>query len=494
MATRDTSTMPKAYSIAKRYLLDGFLDEVSQNQQVHRDMVQLTALAAISTAVQGLVVAKWPDGKSSSTSLYTLVIAGSGEGKTPTYLEVYKGVLDFQHREMAAYEDTNKKHLAEYEVWVKKKEAILKKIARLTSKGEDTVELEEQFKKHLVEEPVIKKEPILLYENSTAEALIDGMLNNSKYATLVSSEGGSILKSSAFKADSMMNGLWSNETVRIHRKTTGSAHLSGGRLTTCIMVQPEVFDSYLQSAGRDARGSGMWARFLIAEPERMVGKRNYSAGTKNKTYSINFANRIVELLELTKKRVEAGEEKFSVYLSQGAQVRFIQVCNSIESYTAPGCLLHGFEDHAAKLPDNVLRVACLVSVFINGPQTEISEEVLENAINIVNYYSLQFRNRFYSPSDSDIDDQEMVEWIGAKVSNGQRYYRKAELQRYCPSRLRKIKRLDPCLTRLQQSWMVRCFNDQGVNIVDLAPTYPFDPVAYTSCLMKSSRLLKHTNF
>lgn len=484
MAITDTSPMPRAYPVARKHLLDEFVEEVSQNQQVHRDMVQLTALAAISTAVQGLVVAKWPDGRSSSASLYTLIIAGSGEGKTPTYSEVFKGVLDFQKRERTVYENANKNYLAEHEVWVKKKEVILKKIARLTSKGEGTAELEEQFKKHLADEPVVKKEPIMLYENSTAEALIDGMLKSSKYATLVSSEGGSILKSSAFKNDSLMNGLWSNETVRIHRKTTGSGYLSGGRLTTCIMVQPDVFGSYLQSAGRAAKGSGMWARFIIAEPERMVGKRSYSAGQKSVTYSVNFANRIIALLELTKKRFESEERELKVRLSHAAQVRFMEVCNGIESDTALGCLFHGFEDHAAKLPDNILRVACLMSVFINDPESEISEEVLEKSIDIVLYYSDQFRNKFFSPSDSNIDDQEMMDWIEIKIGNGQRYYRKAELQRYCPSRLRKIKSLDPCLTRLDNLGIVRCFQYNGVNCVDLAPNYPFNDTAFSLSMMK----------
>ncbi|MDR5885004.1 YfjI family protein [Vreelandella janggokensis] len=493
MAITDTSPMPRAYPVVRKYLLDRFVEEVSQNQQVHRDMVQLTALAAISTAVQGLVVAKWPDGRSSSASLYTLIIAGSGEGKTPTYSEVFKGVLDFQKRERTVYENANKNYLAEHEVWVKKKEVILKKIARMTSKGEGTVELEEQFKKHLADEPVVKKEPIVLYENSTAEALIDGMLKSAKFATLVSSEGGSILKSSAFKNDSLMNGLWSNETVSIHRKTAGSGYLSGGRLTTCIMVQPDVFGSYLKNAGRAAKGSGMWARFLITEPERMVGKRSFSARKKSITYSVNFTNRIVELLELTKKRLENEEGEFSVSLSHGAQVRFMQVCNGIESDTAPGCLFHGFEDHAAKLPDNILRVACLMSVFINDPESEISEEVLEKSIDIVMYYSYQFRNKFYSPSESDIDDQEMMDWIEIRRANGQRYYRKAELQRYCPSRLRKIKRLDPCLIRLQQLGVVGCFVENGVNCIDLAPGYPFDPTSFNFSIIKNSKS-KYTNF
>lgn len=472
MAVNDRSIKPYQQPVGE--LLEYCVSEVATNIQAPRTLVMSTALAAVSTSLQGVVDIQWPDGRISPLSLYFLTRARSGERKTAVHSRMFSAIHEFQKKEREDFKKSQDEYAIDYEVWEKKRKSLMRRIAQESAKGKEVVELENDLKENEKRKPVRERRISFIYDDVTPEALIYEMSENCKYTALVSSEGGSILRSGAFKDFSKINDLWSGEAVKADRKSTESSYVEGGRLTMNIMVQPEVHDGYLQRLGDQSRGSGMWARFLVLEPDSMIGTRYSNLRNKSWSYSESFARRLAEFLKVTKKVVKGDEKRKVVCLSRQAAERFIEISNYIEGCTVPGGWYQGFEDHASKLPENILRVAGMLQVFSGGVGTEVTLSSMNKAVELVLYYSGQFKRVFYVPSEEEVDDQKMKDWVAEKRAQGIRYLRKNYVLKYGPSKLRGKSRLDPCLHRLNSENVVFLCLVENVEVVDLMPWFCVD--------------------
>lgn len=485
MVARDRSVEP--YHQPTEELLERCVNEVAFNIQAPKELVMSTALAAVSTSLQGIVDIQWPDGRISPLSLYFLTRAKSGERKTSVYSRIFSPIHEFQRQEREHFRKGQDKYFVDYEIWEKKRKAIMSKIVQDSAKGKEVSDLEGSLRENEKQKPVREKSLNFLYDDVTSEALIHDMSENSKYTALVTSEGGSILRGGAFKNFSKINDLWSGETVKSDRKSTDSSYVEGGRLTMNIMVQPEVHDSYLQRIGDESRGSGMWARFLVTEPDSMIGTRYSHLGNISWSNSERFARRLTDFLKVTKKVVKGDERRKVVRLSCQAAERFILISNEIEKCTGPGGWYQGFEDHASKLSENILRVAGVLHVFSGGMSTEVTLASMEKAIELVLYYSNQFKRVFYVPSEEEIDDQKMKDWLEEKRARGFRYLKKNYVLKYGPSKLRRKSRLDPCLHRVSDEGQVSLVMIEGVEVVDLLPFLVFDRINATDVAKAGAR-------
>lgn len=485
MVARDRSVEP--YHQPTEELLECCVNEVSFNIQAPRELVMSTALAAVSTSLQGVVDIQWPDGRISPLSLYFLTRAKSGERKTAVYSRIFSAIHEFQRQEREHFKKSQDEYFVDYEIWEKKRKAIMRKIAQNSAKGRDVSDLEGSLRGNEKQKPVREKNISVLYDDVTSEALIHEMSENSKYTALVTSEGGSILRGGAFKDFSKINDLWSGETVKSDRKSTDSSYVEGGRLTLNIMVQPEVHDSYLQRVGDESRGSGMWARFLVTEPDSMIGTRYSNYRNISWSYIERFARRLTTFLEVTKKIVKGDERRKVVRLSWQAAEKFISISNEIERCTARGGCYQGFEDHASKLPENILRVAGVWHVFSSGMSTEVTLDSMDKAIGLVLYYSEQFKRVFYVPSEEEVDDEKVKDWMEEKRAQGVRYLRKNYVLKHGPSKLRRKSRLDPCLLRVSTEGQINLIMVEGVELVDLSPFTLFDQITATAVAKAGTR-------
>lgn len=90
--------------------------------------------------------------------------------------------------------------------------------------------------------------------------------------------------------------MWSGDTIVVNRKTAGSYQLHGAQLTFSAMTQSATFKSYMKTRGDDARGSGLWARFLVCNPSSNLGKRLLDSATVSHEHILRYAERVEELL------------------------------------------------------------------------------------------------------------------------------------------------------------------------------------------------------
>ena len=474
MAIHDISNEKTTLQPYTGHLITQAVREVYEKIQAPEEMVMSTLLVAMSTAAHGFADIQWPDGRISPLSLFFLIRARSGERKSALFSHVFSSIINFQREVNKEFECLHKAYLKDLEVYQKTRSEIIRKLATKVSKGEDVTTLERALEENEERVPKPVKKFSIIYDDATPEALVHGMSENTRYASLVSSEGGSILNSGAFRDFSKINEIWSGGSIQLDRKSAGSIYVEDPRLSVLIMVQPDVHDIYMRRVGKQSRSSGMLARFLVLEPNSMIGKRTPSVSATPDRYFLQLSNIIRRFLIKTVDVTEGRRKRELIKLSPQAVSRFFEISNNIEINSAPGGIYQGFEDHASKLPENILRVAAVLQIFDNGMSREITVEALEHAMSVVLLHSEHFRKIFYAPTEEEIDDQQLWSWLQTEIGLGYRYLAKNYVRRHTKPRLRRVERLDASLSRLAQRGIINMMVVAGIQCIDLYPGQHFD--------------------
>lgn len=453
-------------------LLKRAADEVQTNIQAPLGLILSSALTAIAVASQGLIDVRKPNGQVVPTSLMLLAIADSGERKS-TVENIFLGpVRDFQRQQGSVYQDQMQQWQLRHDIWKALRKTLLKEITKKSIQGQPTQDEEQRMSAHEVSEPLRPKEFKLLYEDSTSEALFFGLYQNLPTAGLTSSEGGGVLGGRAFNDLSKMNSIWSGDAISVERKTTQSFVLNEARLTVSIMAQVSAVDSYMARRGEMARGSGLWARFLVCHPQSTQGSRISHSNTQSQEHCGNFTLRLTELLQQNVKLLrQPAFEKEVVEFTLEASERWIKIANQIEMDILPGYQFEGAGDHASKLADNIARVAALFHYFekLDGG---ISLETLNAAVEFCASCSTDFLALFMPPTQQSLDADELDNWLNRFRSSGQRSVRKNDIRQRCPAKLRDSGRLDRALDALLATSKVGIYHENNRVWVDVLPWLP----------------------
>lgn len=450
-------------------LINYCVGEIARNIQAPSELINATALAAMATALQGVIDVESPDGRVIPTSLYILIRGLSGERKSAVYNKLFK---QLKINEQAEIEDYSKRKLQTElatKIWKKKVGAIENKIGKLTIKNQSTKDLETALADLYEKKPKEPKCFTVLYDDVTPEALVYEMSERSKYAALVSSEGASILGGAMFKSFAKLNSLWGGETIKIDRKSSGTNLLEDGRLSMCIMVQPEVQDRYIKSDNGSQRSSGLWARFLLVDPVSQIGNRPSNMAPATWTYTERFGERLADFYHEAKSIHDGCKPRYIMKMSPEASSRFVMLSNGIEADSAPGRHFHGFSDHSSKLAENMLRYAALYQAVQFGVKSPITLSSLETAISFCATASSNFMKVFHAPSEFERDCKQLHDWLCQIRISGKRYLRKTYILKYGPGRLRRVDRLDSCLYELERFSQISNILVNGIKCIDLLP-------------------------
>ncbi len=439
--------------------------------QASDGMLMMTQLSAIAVALQGSINVEIPTGKISPVSLMALTIADSGERKSTVDNLFMKGVKDFQKEKEDAYTPLIKK----YNVLVSIHEEITRKIKRklFADDIDDGDDIIDELIEHTDNYPEKPKSPRIFYEDSTEEALLIGLYENSPNAFLGSSEGGVLLKSRIMSNTATINALWSGDEVTVTRKTAESFQLSDVRLSVHIMAQNSAIQRFLDKSQDDVRGNGFLSRMLVCAPEPTCGHR-YSNGLKHETEAItDFNNRLRELLEMTSEMNSFKDRKVVVFSAEAKNI-WLDIYNDIESKMAPGFMYHYATDHASKLADNVARVAALIHYFEYPFDTEISVDSLWKSISLLSYFSNEFLRIFCPAPEHVVDAMELGYWFDSLLNGGFRYIRKNYIRQYGPNRIRSKARLEAALNHFKMTSSLAEFNFKKTKVIDLNRNIQYD--------------------
>ena len=224
------------------------------------------ALAGASICVQGLYDVEW-EGRRSPSSLYLLGIASSGQGKSTVYLPCIKEVRSYWFRQIKDYRVLLNAYEIEKEEWERSKRK-----AYNLQPAEKRIELARMAKL----KPLPPLNPDILTDQPTIEAVLHQLCTGRPSIGIYSDEASAFLEGYSMQdekkgnAVATLSSLWDGIGGSHWRKSSPSHSTFNPRTSMCLLVQPEV-----SSVIKDPKikRQGLWARFLMAAPERSDRRR-----------------------------------------------------------------------------------------------------------------------------------------------------------------------------------------------------------------------------
>jgi putative DNA primase/helicase len=338
--------------------------EVQGFVQAPAALVGLSAMAAVSLAAQAHYDIERAPSLTGPVGLFLVAIAESGERKSSCDGYFSKALRDHDADQLEAAKPDQQKYAADIAAWTAEKQGIESAIKHAAKNGEDTAELRQKLHKHESSKPMPPVVPRLVYADATPEALIDG-LAAWKSGGVLSAEAGVVLGGHAMGDAAMrnlatMNVLWDGGAIRQDRRTRPTFSLEGARLTVALQVQEPTLREFIKGTGELARGTGFFARCLMAWPQSTQGKRGFKSPPTTFTALADFTDRLKLILS---REVPFDHAKTMLHLSDEAKAIWVRYHDRIEMNLREGGALRDVRDIASKTADNAARLAGLFHVF-----------------------------------------------------------------------------------------------------------------------------------
>jgi Protein of unknown function (DUF3987) len=180
--------------------------------------------------------------------------------------------------------------------------------------------------------------------------------------------------------------LWDGQAIDRIRAGDGVHVLRGRRLTTHLMLQPEIAHGLLSDPV--LRSQGWLSRVLVCEPESRIGHRPFRAPLDaDKAKLLPFYRRIRELIETPCPCGDKANELTppALPLSAGATAVWTRFHDAVEQSLGDGGALAGLRGFGAKLAENALRIAGVICCFEGA--AEADENHMRRALEIANFYA-----------------------------------------------------------------------------------------------------------
>ncbi len=225
-------------------------------------------------------------------SLYAMTVGESGERKSSADRLALYPHHSHQNRLIADYEQIIKRYRDALDVFQRCRTTVLGK-----GKAAAPDALAAELAK--LQEPRTPPTPFILSVEPTLEGLHKSLLRGYPSQGFFSDEGGQFFGGYAFKLENLLktaaglSRLWDGESITRTRAADGeSASRSGCRLSVHLLMQPVVAHEVLTN--RVLLGQGFLARFLVAWPESLAGRRLYrDVNPTNDSRLIRYWQRIV---------------------------------------------------------------------------------------------------------------------------------------------------------------------------------------------------------
>ncbi len=411
------------------------------------------------------------------TSLYILGIAQSGERKTAISNYLMHTILKHQEEEVQRYKlnlEIFELEITEHELEV---DIIKNEILKAKKTKKPTDGLKAQFKSLLESKPKPPKTPQFILEDTSPEAFINHLHSGLGYASLVSSEGGTILNGRGVQNIAMLNKGWGGEALTVNRVKGGGFSINQPRVAISLMVQPKAINKFMQKKGDESKGVGFLARFIVCCPESTQGSRYILKGVViDESGYQAYLNRVDEILTVLKGRTENhATERVIVGFDDEASDLWIWIYNNIEEQLLQGGRFHFAQDHGSKLAENIARIAALLTYIELGEGSPITASILRDAARIAFYFSDTFLSVFNFLPDEQLAYNALFDWLHTASEGGVRYVRKNKILQSGPVLLRDKPLLNASLGRMMHEGLVNVLvSDKGMHVIDLRPELNHD--------------------
>lgn len=402
---------------------------ISETVQAPIEICANALLAATSLATQSRVNVL-VDGREIPTSIFALTIAASGERKSAVDKLVTAPILDHQ--------------LTKYDQYTNEMRAYADEIRRLPKNSPA---------------PEPPRDPTQLIHDFTLDAMVRGLIKGHPSQGLFQSEAASFLGGYAMQKEVLLRtsgtlaALWSGEMLsqqRVKERFLGVNR----RLTIHLQGQREVVEEFVNND--KLKSQGLLQRFLFAEPTSMIGTRLHRPrNIRTNSDYLEYQDKISSLLSAPMQVGPGGHPAFrTIELSDDAYAFWISVHDDIEQRSAPDGELYEFRAYAAKLAEQILRLAAVMSNYDDHEAESISLACMENAVELADYYLAQALNILGGGATPQLKQaEELLIWMKTQSSP----IALREIYRFGPQFVRSAASARTYLEILESHrWISRC--------------------------------------
>ncbi|MFG1377893.1 YfjI family protein [Xanthobacter autotrophicus] len=326
--------------------------------RVPKEMAAASAFTAISTAVQLFFSVRRDAHLVGPCSLFMLTVADPSERKTTIDKLFMQSLRDYDMRKKAEYKTELKRYKAQHKNWEE---------AGREMKGKQH---EPAVLAYYETEPEPPRPRALLIEQATIEA-IRAAFQDFPAHTITSNEGGNVFGGHSMQLDRLQdalatyNKLWDGGPLKATTKTAGTVDIDVAHLTMGIMLQPAVLEQLASKAGGLAKGIGFFARFLVAQPESLVGGRLYRNNAGIPEAVTKFNATLLRMLDSWEPKFDKFGRLKTPELSfdEHAMLKWVNFHDNIELKMGRGKSYHEIREVAGKAAEQVARLACCFHVF-----------------------------------------------------------------------------------------------------------------------------------
>ncbi len=429
-----------------------FIKDLSSGMQVDETIVGSGVLSLAAMIVQGM--GNVSEGRQMiPLSLYTMVVAESGERKTSADNEIFKAVREIEQSDFQEYQRNIDCYEVAYKIWKRK------------SSHADLVDAA-YFAENKPKRP---KSPKIIVSDPTSEGLFFQFQKGKNSLGLCTDEGAKIFggyslsTSRSFSGVGHFSNFWDGKPIERTRASDEiSPTLYDKRLSASIMMQPYIFDSVWDNLLFQEQG--FLARFLIAKPQSKAGSRTYEEDSEHVESSVAFHDRVRHLL---KNPIEYEYIKLSKE-SRKAKLEYQQ---KLEFKIGVGGEYNAIAPFANKSAEQAIRIAGVLFLFGEDPvrrgcrNIEIPIDYMERGIALSEWYLSQAAIlSLDSLEEKCIKNSEKVFCVLEKLMTEKKrgVYVKEVVQRCPRSIVRKTKNILSYLKKLENDGRVRQKNKMWI--------------------------------
>ncbi len=423
--------------------LRSYAAAVAEHSQTSPDMASVIGLGVLSVCLQGKYQVEGTPGYTEQLSLYTAVIASSGERKSGVMRPMTRPLYEYEH-------EYNEQHASEIRQNHRDRETLQRRINTLQKKEEtslDWVQESELFnlQEQLADMPELK--PLRLYaDDCSSEALASLMAANSGTISVISTEGG-IFDVMAGRYNSRANiDVWlkghCGDAIYVDRKTREAESILHPTLSAILTIQPSVLEEIMDNTTMSGRG--LLARFLYSFPPSRIGTRTFRSTPIPADVNAAYRKMVFDLMN-----IQRPAEPKTLILSAEAGMVLDEYFGTHERYLVGEG--QAIADWASKYIGTVLRIAGLLhAAELNGEdRPSISAQTMNRAIRIGAYF-LAHAQYAYSMMGTDLCIQK-AKFVMAKLTKKNvREIKRNELFQMCRGKFfKKTDELFPTLELLE---------------------------------------------
>jgi len=245
--------------------------EAEQHTQAPLSLIAASALGAISLVCQNGIDVCRLNNLRSPVSLFLLTLAESGERKSTVDKVLMRPLYQLEEKWFEQYNQDLKAWLNGEVAFNIEKKALASKLKADMCRNKDYGATNERLKALLQTKPAEPVRYRLMLNDATPSAIKNYLCRDWRSVGIMADEAGTIFNGHTLNELPFINKMWDGSTYSVDRRNSPELLIHDARMTLSLMVQPEVFQKYIERKGDIAKGIGFFARCLICQPDSKQG-------------------------------------------------------------------------------------------------------------------------------------------------------------------------------------------------------------------------------